>query len=719
MTTHPYTLAILTEHLRALRLAALATLTGPPNRVVTAVTCAVYFFMHRVYLAFHRASMTRPPLTKGDPTGPIAHHHRLSVLHMHRRIDRMTEERELVSWRSRSPSPSRSPTEQSRAASPAPADHRQMRVFTPQPVAKPAAPKSRPSTPAPKPGQPLLPRGRSPGPIIGHPAGPSPLRRPACPPPSLRRPASAPSTRSPTRSPTSRSDASTSPRTPLSPSSASLSAEAQARIQTKARELASSLVSRAIKWTAPPPATIPAGGARKQWAETRDATMAALAQVLPHVERAVTVVLTLHEEAAVGPHEHVESAKSRAAAADLKIAELEARNAQLATELDTVNVALQQLLDDRDALAARCSSAESDNAQLTSDLTAVRAARIDDGASLSAANAAMAELQAQLDASRASNLALAQQLESAATRTNERLAADLDAARAQRVEESALLDAAKADSKQLSAQLLESRTSCLEAKDRCRLAEAGRVRAEADLEERESALAQSRADHAGTTELLAVTNAEVMALNTKLANLDVSRAAEQADFAVRLADRERRFTELEQGVAAVVVERDRLRTELSLEREQHALLKDQSAALRASFTESAPLLDSLISRAIESDEATVARLDRLMEAATAAAVASTTRKRKAVEDDDTAAASAADGDQTDDDPEYEVEAILDVKRAARTVKYLVEWVGGETTWEYFYKLKHLEELLAEFHANNPDKLDLRQPMPRRKQKLGH
>jgi hypothetical protein len=61
----------------------------------------------------------------------------------------------------------------------------------------------------------------------------------------------------------------------------------------------------------------------------------------------------------------------------------------------------------------------------------------------------------------------------------------------------------------------------------------------------------------------------------------------------------------------------------------------------------------------------------------------------------------------DGDLEYEVEAILDSKHYRKTtVKYLVHWKGydiHERTWEPFSSLSHSLDVLADFHARNPNK----------------
>ena len=67
--------------------------------------------------------------------------------------------------------------------------------------------------------------------------------------------------------------------------------------------------------------------------------------------------------------------------------------------------------------------------------------------------------------------------------------------------------------------------------------------------------------------------------------------------------------------------------------------------------------------------------------------------------------------------EYEVEEILDSKcnRNGKNLKYLVHWKGyprSARTWEPPANLTHCADLLAEFHAKNPDK-----PRPQETRKL--
>ncbi|KNE59442.1 hypothetical protein AMAG_03720 [Allomyces macrogynus ATCC 38327] len=77
------------------------------------IRAATYFYLHRVAVAFHQPTMTRPPLVKGDPTAPAAFHHRLSLMHMYGRIVKHLERRNAQTGaeereeRGRSASPSR------------------------------------------------------------------------------------------------------------------------------------------------------------------------------------------------------------------------------------------------------------------------------------------------------------------------------------------------------------------------------------------------------------------------------------------------------------------------------------------------------------------------------------------------------------------------------------------------------------------------------------
>src|SRR6202045_2993566 len=63
----------------------------------------------------------------------------------------------------------------------------------------------------------------------------------------------------------------------------------------------------------------------------------------------------------------------------------------------------------------------------------------------------------------------------------------------------------------------------------------------------------------------------------------------------------------------------------------------------------------------------------------------------------------------DDHLEYDVEAILDVKKVARGVKYLVKWLGypvEENTWEPRWNLTNVALLLQDFFLQHPDKVKL-------------
>ena len=63
----------------------------------------------------------------------------------------------------------------------------------------------------------------------------------------------------------------------------------------------------------------------------------------------------------------------------------------------------------------------------------------------------------------------------------------------------------------------------------------------------------------------------------------------------------------------------------------------------------------------------------------------------------------------DDHLEYDVEAILDVKRVGRGVKYLVKWLGypvEENTWEPRQNLTNVTLRLWDFFRQHPDKAKL-------------
>src|ERR1700726_2275745 len=63
----------------------------------------------------------------------------------------------------------------------------------------------------------------------------------------------------------------------------------------------------------------------------------------------------------------------------------------------------------------------------------------------------------------------------------------------------------------------------------------------------------------------------------------------------------------------------------------------------------------------------------------------------------------------DDHLEYEVEAILDVKKVGRGVKYLVKWLGylvEENTWEPRRNLTNVSLSLQDFFRQYPDKAKL-------------
>ena len=63
----------------------------------------------------------------------------------------------------------------------------------------------------------------------------------------------------------------------------------------------------------------------------------------------------------------------------------------------------------------------------------------------------------------------------------------------------------------------------------------------------------------------------------------------------------------------------------------------------------------------------------------------------------------------DDHLEYEVEAILNVKKVRHGVKYLVKWLGypaEENTWEPCRNLTNVTLVLKDFFQQHPDKAKL-------------
>ena len=63
----------------------------------------------------------------------------------------------------------------------------------------------------------------------------------------------------------------------------------------------------------------------------------------------------------------------------------------------------------------------------------------------------------------------------------------------------------------------------------------------------------------------------------------------------------------------------------------------------------------------------------------------------------------------DDHLEYEVEAILNVKKVGWGVKYLVKWLGypvEENTWEPCQNLTNVALVLRDFFQQHPDKAKL-------------
>ncbi|KAJ3372802.1 hypothetical protein GGF31_001339 [Allomyces arbusculus] len=87
------------------RLHADLTSHPPSHSLAARIRAATYFYLHRGAVAFHRPTMTRPPLVKGDPTAPAAFHHRLSLMH----IPSRSPTRGLPLGRHRGQSPPSSP----------------------------------------------------------------------------------------------------------------------------------------------------------------------------------------------------------------------------------------------------------------------------------------------------------------------------------------------------------------------------------------------------------------------------------------------------------------------------------------------------------------------------------------------------------------------------------------------------------------------------------
>ena len=59
-----------------------------------------------------------------------------------------------------------------------------------------------------------------------------------------------------------------------------------------------------------------------------------------------------------------------------------------------------------------------------------------------------------------------------------------------------------------------------------------------------------------------------------------------------------------------------------------------------------------------------------------------------------------------EEPEYEVQAILDSKIIRNKLYYLVDWLGytpNDRTWEPVENVSNASELLEEFHRRYPDK----------------
>ena len=63
----------------------------------------------------------------------------------------------------------------------------------------------------------------------------------------------------------------------------------------------------------------------------------------------------------------------------------------------------------------------------------------------------------------------------------------------------------------------------------------------------------------------------------------------------------------------------------------------------------------------------------------------------------------------DDHLEFEVEAILNVKKVGCSMKYLVKWLGypvEENTWEPCRNLTNVTLVLRDFFQQHPDKVKL-------------
>ena len=69
-------------------------------------------------------------------------------------------------------------------------------------------------------------------------------------------------------------------------------------------------------------------------------------------------------------------------------------------------------------------------------------------------------------------------------------------------------------------------------------------------------------------------------------------------------------------------------------------------------------------------------------------------------------------EEDDQEQEYDVESILDVRKEGRQWKYLVKWEGydtSENTWEPLKHLKKVQEMIKQFHRQNPDLPNPRNP----------
>ena len=61
--------------------------------------------------------------------------------------------------------------------------------------------------------------------------------------------------------------------------------------------------------------------------------------------------------------------------------------------------------------------------------------------------------------------------------------------------------------------------------------------------------------------------------------------------------------------------------------------------------------------------------------------------------------------EEDDEPEYEVEEVLDSRVRWRHLEYLVKWKGydaAHNSWEPFANLQNAKRIITRFHKNHPD-----------------